>query len=99
MKKIFSVIRPDKCMECNTERSIELFDIFDRPVNYSYLLDLIESKNINIDEKFNNRQLSYMRCKRCGKVYCIDWRTKNYPVPVRAFWYLEQFLYNNYNKL
>lgn len=98
MKKIFRIIRADRCMECNSDRSIELFDIYDKPVNYSYLLDLLERNNIDINEKLNNRQLSYMQCRKCGKVYCIDWRDRNYPVPVRAFWYLEQFLYNNYNK-
>lgn len=97
MIKIFSKIRPDKCMECNTERSIEIFDIFNKPINFSYLIDLTESKNIDINEKFNNRQLSYMQCRRCGKVYCIDWRN-DIPTPIRAFWYLDQFLYNNYNK-
>lgn len=98
MINVFSKIRPDKCMECNTERAIEIFDVFNKPVNYSYLLDLLESKDIDISEKFSNRQLSYMQCRRCGKVYCIDWRSRNYPVPVRAFWYLEQFLHNNYSR-
>ena len=98
MKKIFSIIRADKCMECNTERSIEIFDIFDKPINYSYLLDLLDTKDIDINEKINNRQLSYMQCRRCGKVYCIDWRNRKYPVPVRSFWYLEMFLHNNYNR-
>lgn len=98
MIKIFSKIRADKCMECNSDRSIEMFDVFDRPVNYSYLLDLLETKNIDVNEKFNNRQLSYMQCRRCGKVYCIDWRNKDYPVPVRAFWYLDRFLDQYYNK-
>ena len=98
MKKIFSIIRPDKCMECNTERSIEIFDVFDKPINYSYLLDLLESKNIDVNERLNNRQLSYMQCRRCGKIYCIDWRNRNYPVPVRAFWYLDIFLDKNYNR-
>lgn len=92
MKKIFSKIRPDKCMECGTNRSIEIYDIFDKPINYSYLVDLHETKNINIMERLNNRTLSYMKCKRCGKIYCIDWREPDYPVPVRTMWYLDQFL-------
>lgn len=100
MIKIMHKIRPDKCMECNTDRSIELFDMYDRQVNYSYLIDQYE-KGIILDsmERFDNRQLSYMMCKKCGKVYCIDWRDIHLPVPVRTFWYLENFLDKNYNKL
>lgn len=97
MIKIMNTIRPDKCMECNTDRCIELYDIYDKPVNYTYLVDMYErGNNQNIIEKFDNRQLSYMKCKRCGKQYCIDWRNRTLPIPIRAFWYLDHFLNINY---
>lgn len=98
MIRVINKIRPDKCMECNTDRCIELYDRNDKPVNYTYLIDMYEKGNINILEKFDSRQLSYMRCKKCGKQYCIDWRNRDLPIPIRAFWYLDNFLNNNYGK-
>lgn len=99
MVKIMNIIRPDKCMECKTDRCIELYDIYDKPVNYTYLVDMYErGKREDIIDRLDKRQLSYMKCKRCGKQYCIDWRDRSLPIPIRAFWYIDNFLDSNYNK-
>lgn len=95
MIKIMTSIRGDHCGRCGNKRSIEIYDKFNRAANYSLLLDNVD--DTNIVERFNNRELTHMKCKRCGFVYCIDWR-EGIPMPLREFSHIDNFLYDNYNK-
>jgi len=71
--KTISFKRQDHCVKCNADRSIELYDIYDKPINYSYFLDRLNSVSL---DSFNRRELSYMQCKKCGVVYDITWENK-----------------------
>lgn len=68
--KVIQFKRHDNCINCNSDRSIELYDVYNKPVNYSYFLDNISRIDIDC---FNKRELSYMKCKKCGKIYNINW--------------------------
>lgn len=89
-------LRGDYCHKCDTERSIECYDKYDRPINYNLLIDK-HLNNPNFLEKLGNKQLGYFMCRKCKTIYCIDWRG-GFPQPVRDFYYINEFLYNNYSK-
>ena len=86
-------VRADYCSNCNKPRSVECYDKFDKPINLTYELDQLErGKEINLD----NRVLSYMKCSRCGFIYCIDFRNPNIIKPLRSFSIIQSFLDTNY---
>lgn len=96
MKNLFKPIRGDFCTCCNSARSIECYTKFDKPINYTYFLDQIESNRTNVLAKLDNVEIAYMLCKRCNKEYFIDWRC-GYPLPVRDFIIIDIFLDHVYN--
>lgn len=75
MINLITKIRPDFCLSCNTARNIELYDYKNNPVRYTALLDSNNTKNLI------NRKLSHFQCKKCKKVYMIDWSDKTCPKP------------------
>ena len=61
--------RLDKCPSCNEDRVLEIYDKFNRPVNFSKYVD-----SDNLSELLENRHdLRYMKCKKCGKSYKISY--------------------------
>ena len=88
--------RLDYCTNCNTPRSIECYDINDKPLNYAHLLDYMDSgKEINLKD----RLVKYMKCTKCGHVYCIDWQfNTDIPRPLHLFNHLEIFIDKNYSR-
>ena len=88
-------LRGDYCDCCNSERSIECYDKNNRPINYTVFIDMY-MKDKEIIKKLDNRELSYMECKKCRKLYLIDWRYQ-YPMPMRNFGVINDFLYRNFN--
>lgn len=74
--------RNDSCPFCGNDRCIDIYDTRDKSINYTYLLDMLE-KNPNFKADYSNSDLSYARCKTCGKIFMIDWtRSKTIPCPL-----------------
>lgn len=89
--KVFNFVRYDYCNQCNTDRSIECYDSYGKPVNYSLLVDQY-LKEKDIDRVLNGyRTFIYFRCKKCGALYRLDWRTR-FPVPLRSEFVVENFI-------
>lgn len=90
--------REDTCVYCNSKRSIELYDNFNRPMNYTLLLDSLKSSPNKRDEilnKLDNKVLGYMRCNRCKRIYKIHWN-KNFPYPLNTDTQVRAFIDINY---
>lgn len=79
MKKIFRQLREDTCPDCETERSLELYDRYNNPLRFSHLLDR------NALCYLDNKKLSHFKCKKCGKVFHIKWTgdKRNIPRPLQ----------------
>lgn len=75
MKTIFQKIREDTCPDCMSERSLELYDRYNNPLRFSYLLDR------NALQYIDNRKLSHFKCKKCGNVFHIKWTGDNRNIP------------------
>lgn len=71
--------RQDTCPICESKRSIECYDTFNRPIQFTKILDCIEN-NQNFDLRF--REFSYMKCKNCNVRFMLDWKDKNIPRPL-----------------
>ena len=89
--KPFTIEREDYCIKCKTKKSIELYNIYDKPMRYSNLLDY--SNTIDLSSILDNSSLSYMRCKKCGTIYKIYWRG-NKPEPLDSNIFYDNFLQN-----
>jgi hypothetical protein len=89
-------IREDYCFKCDTPRMIECFDVFNRPLNYSLLLD--RKEQMNIQDRINMKDLYYMKCKRCGTIFIIDWVLGNIPKPLSMMSNIHIFLNNFINE-
>lgn len=76
MIQLMEPIREDTCLVCNSIRSIELYDIGNHPVRYTYLLDS------NNTDRLLDRKLSHFQCRKCHKIYSIDWSDKSRPKPL-----------------
>lgn len=73
--KPFEFLRPDYCPNCKQERSLELYNSIDKPMNYSIMID----RNVDIHKKVID--LSYMKCKKCKKCFFPRWQDgKIYPL-------------------
>lgn len=90
MINLIERIRPDDCLNCGGKRTIELYDIKDNPVRYSVLL------NNNTELYLDKRKLKYFKCRKCGKIYNLDWMKKSYPVPLTGI-KIDDFM-REYNK-
>ncbi len=96
MKQLFKPIRGDYCTKCNTQRSIECYNKFDKPINYTYFLDQLEKGRTEILGNLDKIEITSMCCKKCNEVYFIDWR-QGYPLPIRDFIIVDIFLQHTYN--
>lgn len=76
MKELMIKNREDKCPECKTERSLELYDIDDHPLRFNYLLD---SDNTT---RLHDKKCSYFLCRRCKTEFPIDWINPDIPRPL-----------------
>ena len=68
--EVISFKQQDHCVSCNTDRVMELYDAYNKPISYSYFLDNIKTVDMGI---FDKRELSYFKCKKCGMLYPITW--------------------------
>lgn len=73
---LFNILqRDDYCYNCSSERAIEMYDVFGKPIGYSHILDNNES--------IMDMRLKFAKCSRCGKIYNIDRSdTKKNPRPM-----------------
>lgn len=77
MNNMIKVYRPDYCIECNTPRSIEIYNFFNSPIGYSKVIDDIE-KGLQIS--FDKVPLYYAKCKNCRRKFTIFWEN-DVPIP------------------
>lgn len=90
----FEFMRFDRCHKCDWE-DIELFDYFNRPLNYNQIVTdhMLGKSSIILDKKAVYR----MRCTRCKHTYTIIW-DNDFPRPM---WEedsrLDRFI-NNFSK-
>lgn len=96
MKDLFKPLRGDYCHKCGSHRTIECYNVFNKPINYSILLDKIEQGDMSVIGKLDNAEISYMICRKCKEQFFIDWRMR-YPMPVRDFILIDIFLDSVYN--
>jgi transcription elongation factor Elf1 len=76
MNDAIKIIRGDSCPKCNEDRCVEAYDIRNKPIGYTYLLDTRKT------DKLVNLQLSYMRCSQCRTEFHIDWSNRENPRPL-----------------
>ena len=86
--KVISFKRQDHCIECHSDRSIEIYDEYDKPINYSYYLDTIDKRK---SDTFDRRPLCYMKCRKCWVEYQITWENK-IPEPMINKITMERFM-------
>lgn len=60
--------RYDTCLFCNSERSVDIYNNFNRPIHLSILIDRNE-----IDRVKSMQNLRYMKCSKCGKITKINY--------------------------
>lgn len=89
--KPFILERDDYCTNCRTQKTIELYNIYDKPMRYSNLLSF--ANNINLDSVLDKTVLSYMKCKKCGKIYKICWKDHK-PAPMVCDPVFDDFMQN-----
>lgn len=65
--KPFEFGRPDICPYCNSNRALEVYNRFDKPMNYSFILD----RKQNPSEKLID--IEYIKCKKCYKKFFPRW--------------------------
>jgi len=96
MQKMIEFKRPDYCIHCETERAIEGYDKFGKPINYTYLIDQ-KQLGKEVSDKLDRREVTFMKCRKCNHEFFIDWRTKdNIPKPINSFVPIDYFLISNY---
>lgn len=76
MNNAIKIIRGDTCPKCQKSRCVEAYDIRNRPIRYTYLLDTGKTDNLI------SLQLSYMKCNQCNSEFGIDWSNKENPRPL-----------------
>lgn len=84
----FTILREDTCLLCNSTKSLECYDVNNRPVGFTNLLET------NKIEYINNRELSHIKCSKCGKQFMLNWSNKNIPRPLIYKAVLQEFLEN-----
>lgn len=94
MDRVMPYTAENYCIKCNTH-NVECFDSYNNPINLSNLIILNKNnKKINL----NNKQLIYMRCKKCGNKYNIVWKNNhNLPFPCYNNIDIEIFLEGYFN--
>lgn len=86
--------RYDHCINCDSKRAIEAFNTFNKPVQFSMLLDNIA----NLNKILDNVTLSHMKCRKCGKEYRIIWDENKIPRPLYVENKIDLFLNKYYIK-
>lgn len=79
----------DYCSECMNRHSIELYNMYNKEVNYTLLLQNKEKVDKIVDKSI----LLYFKCRKCGKIYDIDWTIKNgsrFPTPFKQKYLLNK---------
>ena len=67
MNKPFIFERADTCPLCKSERSIEAYNKYDKPMRLSNRIDC------NQTEELRSMTIKYMRCSRCREVFFPTW--------------------------
>lgn len=84
MSKLLRAIREDFCIRCAGRGTIECYDKFNNPINYSVLVTK-HSQGEDINNVLDKRELSHFRCTKCGRVYKINWQRDLFPKPYYYF--------------
>lgn len=95
----FIKYRPDYCVLCDSQRSIECYDIYGKPINYVILVDKYNrNKELALDI-LHNKNLSCMKCKRCHNEFRIDWSSPDrFPKPLYSDKFKLNLFINRYSK-
>ena len=89
MERVLEIVRmEDYCPSCHSKFSIELYDVYNNPLGLTRMLN----RNIVL-KSIENERLSYMKCKKCNKVYKIQYHN-NIPRPLDESIDIE---YNDFN--
>lgn len=67
MIKPFKFDRPDTCPKCKKSRSLEVYNRFDKPMNYAFILD----RKTPPSEKLID--IEYIKCKYCKERFFPRW--------------------------
>lgn len=72
--KPFRIERPDTCPNCKSQRSLEAYTKYDRPIKLSLRIDR--------DNQFDGN-IYYMKCSKCGYEYFPKWLSlSKFPFPM-----------------
>ena len=85
----FIIERSDKCSVCKKDRSLELYNVYDKPL---YLSDAIDNSTTKSLVRMNAR---YFQCKNCGLQFPILWVGEN-PIPLELSTY--DLFFESYKK-
>lgn len=70
-------LREDTCPKCMSERSLDLYDEYNKRAYFSVMLDQHKT------DKLLSRRLYYFKCSKCGEEFNIDWSNPSrIPVPL-----------------
>lgn len=73
----FNHLRADRCPICNSDRTLELYDMNNRPIRLSAMIDFNRLDNLE------GRKLSHFRCIKCKNTFDLDWTIdKSCPHPL-----------------
>lgn len=84
------------CNSCNSVHGLECYDISNRPINYSLLIQMF-NQGKTISQILDKKELAYFKCRKCGEYYRISWNLLNFPVPLRYEFPVEVFI-RDFNK-
>src|SRR5699024_4584466 len=76
MEPLMRKLRNDHCPVCDSDRSLEVYDMKNRPVRFTLFID-----GGNLD-RLKTKSLSYLKCRKCGAVFKIDWEGNESPYPL-----------------
>lgn len=91
--KPYTIERNDYCYECNTRKAIEIYNIYNKPIKFSNLLDY--GTEDDFKRVMEGNTLSYMKCRKCGKVFPILWENGT-PRPLFFINECNNFINRNY---
>lgn len=82
----------DYCMDCNTEHSLFVYDVFNIKTPISKMI-----KDKSFEPK---RELEYIKCNNCDREYNIDWTSdsrlpKQMSVNIKLNQFLREFRQNS----
>lgn len=79
MKEMCKIITPYKCVKCNKD-SLFFTTKNNILIEYKSLIDNGYNAN-NIIKYLETKDIKYLKCLSCGKIFIIDWTLK-YPKQV-----------------